>query len=46
MAKDLYPSDYNPPLKGVCEVCKAPTKGHVKDWLSRCPTHWQELVKR
>jgi hypothetical protein len=43
---DQYPKDYNPPLRGLCEVCACETKGWTTHWLDRCPKHWQELVKR
>ena len=44
--KNQYPPDYNPPLRGVCKVCKVETKGTTKKWLDLCPEHWQALVKR
>lgn len=46
MAKSQYPNDYNPPHKGKCDVCKTETKGWTTAYLSRCPAHWQELIKR
>ncbi len=44
-AKDQYPRDWNPPLRGKCEVCGYITKGFQERWLSRCPQHWQALSR-
>lgn len=44
MSKTQYPGDYNPPEHGKCEVCGCETKGWTKDWLARCPEHWQQLA--
>ena len=45
MSAPLYPPDYNPPNRGVCEVCAATTKSWDPRWLTRCPVHWQALLK-
>lgn len=41
--KSQYPRDYNPPFRGVCVICGYETRGATKDWLERCPEHWQAL---
>lgn len=46
MSKPQYPSDYNPPCRGTCEICGCETKGWTTDWLKLCPEHWQALARR
>lgn len=41
-----YPSDYNPPQRGVCESCGEETRGWTRAWLALCPRHWQALAAR
>lgn len=41
-----YPADFNPPTRGVCEVCGCETRAWAVFWLKRCPKHWQALVAR
>jgi hypothetical protein len=46
MSAPQYPSDYNPPCRGRCEVCGHETRGWTVRWLALCPMHWQALAKR
>lgn len=41
--KPQYPSDYNPPQRGTCQICQYPTKGWTRRYLGLCPKHWQAL---
>lgn len=43
--KAQYPSDFNPPNVGKCEVCGCATKAWDPRWLARCPEHWQALAR-
>jgi hypothetical protein len=45
-AKSQYPTDYNPPNRGKCEKCGYETRGWSERYLSLCPRHWQELLKK
>lgn len=36
----------NPPHKGRCEICKAPTEAWDKRWIVLCPKHWLEFYAR